>query len=362
MSLTEFLTSIADAIRSKMGTSDSIPASEFADRIKAIETGVDTSDATATESDLLYGKTAYVGGEKISGNIESKSASNVIITGSAVNVEAGYYDASVNKSVKTVTQAVPSIEVSSDGLITATASQNEGYVSAGTSSSTKQLSTKTSSDLSVDGAKVTVPAGYYPNTVTKTLTTATQATPTITVNSSGLITATSTQPEGYVTAGTTTATDQMTTKAATTWTPSTADQTISAGTYLTGVQTIKGDANLVASNIAKDVPIFGVTGTYSATQPEVSVYVYNNTPYTNYVACSAGFVSISSRGGSVTVTCRKNEPFFILMRSSNYSITDTSNSLNSTFGFLGDSRLYQTIYSDMAFGCVLLDDCSFEIS
>lgn len=292
MSLTEFLTSIADAIRSKMGTSDSIPASEFADRIKAIETGVDTSDATATESDLLYGKTAYVGGEKISGNIESKSASNVIITGSAVNVEAGYYDASVNKSVKTVTQAVPSIEVSSDGLITATASQNEGYV----------------------------------------------------------------------TAGTTTATDQMTTKAATTWTPSTADQTISAGTYLTGVQTIKGDKNLVASNIAKDVPIFGVTGTYSATQPEVSVYVYNNTPSQNYVAGSCGFVAVPYRGGSVTVTCRKNEPFFILMRSSNYSITDTSNSLNSTFGFLGDSRLYQIIYSDMAFGCVLLDDCSFEIS
>lgn len=52
------------------------------------------------------------------------------------------------------------------------------------------------------------------------------------------------------------------TKAAQTYTPSTANQTIAAGRWLTGTQTIKGDANLVAGNIKKDVSIFGVTGTY----------------------------------------------------------------------------------------------------
>lgn len=51
-------------------------------------------------------------------------------------------------------------------------------------------------------------------------------------------------------------------QAAQTITPGTADQTIAAGKYLTGAQTIKGDANLVAANIAKDVSIFGVTGTH----------------------------------------------------------------------------------------------------
>lgn len=51
-------------------------------------------------------------------------------------------------------------------------------------------------------------------------------------------------------------------QAAQTITPGTADKTIAAGKYLSGKQTIKGDANLVAGNIAKGVSIFGVTGTH----------------------------------------------------------------------------------------------------
>ena len=51
-------------------------------------------------------------------------------------------------------------------------------------------------------------------------------------------------------------------RGASTYTPGTTNQTISAGTYLTGVQTIKGDSNLVAANIKSGTSIFGVTGTY----------------------------------------------------------------------------------------------------
>lgn len=54
--------------------------------------------------------------------------------------------------------------------------------------------------------------------------------------------------------------------AATTYTPSTSNQYISSGTYCSGLQTIKGDSNLVASNIKKGVNIFGKTGTYA---PEI---------------------------------------------------------------------------------------------
>ena len=50
-------------------------------------------------------------------------------------------------------------------------------------------------------------------------------------------------------------------QAAQTIMPSTVDQTIASGKYLSGAQTILGDANLVASNILKNVTIFGVTGT-----------------------------------------------------------------------------------------------------
>lgn len=46
--------------------------------------------------------------------------------------------------------------------------------------------------------------------------------------------------------------------------PSTSDQIIDAGQYLTGVQTIKGDENLIADSIKKGVSIFGVEGTSEA--------------------------------------------------------------------------------------------------
>lgn len=45
-------------------------------------------------------------------------------------------------------------------------------------------------------------------------------------------------------------------------TPGIADKTIAANQYLSGVQTIAGDSNLVAANIAKGKSIFGIAGNY----------------------------------------------------------------------------------------------------
>lgn len=100
------------------------------------------------------------------------------------------------------------------------------------------------------------------NVVTGTMASVTQATPSITVSSGGLITASATQTEGKVAAGTKSATKQLTVQAAQTITPSTTNKTIASGRYLTGTQTIEGDANLVASNIKSGVSIFGVAGSY----------------------------------------------------------------------------------------------------
>ena len=47
------------------------------------------------------------------------------------------------------------------------------------------------------------------------------------------------------------------------YTPGTSNIVIGAGNYLRGDQTIVGDSNLVAGNIAKGKSIFGVTGTYA---------------------------------------------------------------------------------------------------
>lgn len=95
--------------------------------------------------------------------------------------------------------------------------------------------------------------------------TATQATPSISVDAAGLITASATQTAGYVAAGTKSATQQLTTKGATTITPGTSNQTVASGTYLTGTLTVSGASTLTAANIKSGVSIFGVTGTYGAT-------------------------------------------------------------------------------------------------
>ena len=89
-----------------------------------------------------------------------------------------------------------------------------------------------------------------------------QATPTITVSSGGLITASATQEAGAVPAGTKSATKQLTTQAAKTVTPGTSQQTaVESGRYTTGAVVVAGDSNLVPENIVSGKTIFGVTGT-----------------------------------------------------------------------------------------------------
>jgi hypothetical protein len=65
--LTDFLTDLADGIRSKKGTSIAINPQDFRSEIESIETGTDTSDATATEDKVFLNETFYAGGAKKTG-------------------------------------------------------------------------------------------------------------------------------------------------------------------------------------------------------------------------------------------------------------------------------------------------------
>lgn len=100
--------------------------------------------------------------------------------------------------------------------------------------------------------------------VTGNLPEVTQATPTISVSSGGLITASATQSGGIVEAGSKGSTQQLTTQGEKTVTPTTTNQTaVASGRYTTGDVVVAGDANLIPENIAEGVSIFGVQGTHS---------------------------------------------------------------------------------------------------
>lgn len=103
---------------------------------------------------------------------------------------------------------------------------------------------------------------------------AAQATPSISISTRGLITASATQSEGYVSAGTKSATNQMTTQNGKDVYPGTTRQlVVAAWRYTIGDIYVNGDSNLTAGNIKKGVSIFGVAGTYA---DMAKVYVAKN--------------------------------------------------------------------------------------
>lgn len=188
----------------------------------------------------------------------------------SINVSLVNKGQSEAKTYAEIPAKIDAIETGADlSGVTATASDvlaPKVFVDSNGTEQTGTIGTKTTSDVSVSGNSVSFPSGYYADTHSGSVATVTQATPSISVSSSGLITASATQSAGYVSSGTQSATKQLSTKSATTYTPSTSNQTISSGYYLTGTQTIKGDSNLIASNIKSGVSIFGVAGSCSGAE------------------------------------------------------------------------------------------------
>lgn len=166
--------------------------------------GLDTSDATATSSDILLDKTAYVKGSKVTGSIKSKATATYVPSTEDQIISSGQYlfgnqtikgdENLLEENIKTGVALFEKV-----GTFTSDATAVSGNI----------LLDKTAY---VNGEKVT---GIIPS------------------------------------------------KDKQTFTPSTESQIISSGQYLSGTQTILGDSNLLPENIKTDVTIFGVTGTHA---------------------------------------------------------------------------------------------------
>lgn len=247
-------------------------------------TQMDVTQKTVTAGSMLSGTTALKNdGTDITGSIASKSSSDLTASGATVTAPAGYYAAAASKSVASGTAGTPTATkgtaTNHSVSVTPSVTNTTGYITGGTKtgtavtvsaselvSGTKTISASGTTDVT-NYESVSVASG----SATTPATTIT-ANPSISVDASGLITATVSKTQsvtpsvsaGYVSSGTAgtitvsgSGTSQLTTQAAQTIHPSTTDQTIASGKYLTGTQTIKAVTvtNLTAANIVSGVTV-----------------------------------------------------------------------------------------------------------
>ena len=108
MSISSEITRIANAVaaikQSITAKGTTVPSGTKVDGLAAlidtIQTGVDTSDATASAGDILSPKTAYgSSGSKLTGTIPTKSANDVTLSGPTTTIPAGYYASQVQKTM-----------------------------------------------------------------------------------------------------------------------------------------------------------------------------------------------------------------------------------------------------------------------
>lgn len=171
--LKDLFVGICDAIREKKGTTGEINHQDIPSEIADIQSGTDTTlptSSAATSSDILSPKQAWVNGEKVTGNIQTKTSSDIAVAGATITVPAGYYGEQASKSIANGSLGTPSISVSSGGVITATSGiSTSGYIGSGSSASNtyslttqagKTVTPSTSTQTAVSSGRYTTGTVY----------------------------------------------------------------------------------------------------------------------------------------------------------------------------------------------------------
>ncbi len=251
----------------------------------------------ATSDKILSGYTAYVKGNTITGSIPSKGAATY--TPGTVNqtIASGQY-LSGAQTIKGDANLIAGNIAKGKSIFGVSGS----YTSDANAVAGNILSGKTAY---INGSKIT-------GTIPTLATTASASTGTKHANATGIVSGahstndtinylylgipknTYTGDNAWIRTPMSEVVKQLPNKTATTYTPGVSNQTIASGQYLSGAQTIKGDANLIASNIAKGKSIFGVSGSYTSDATATAADIKSGkTAYVNGIKITGSSNSLS---------------------------------------------------------------------
>lgn len=177
----ENVQAIANAIRSKLGTTAKYTVAQMAQAIMSIVTEPELEEVTVTPSESQQTKTpSKYGFSKVIVNaisntyigsaITRRTSTDMTASGASVTAPAGYYASSASKSVASGSAGTPSVNKSAVSnhsvTVTPTVTNTTGYINGGTKTGT--AATVSASDL-VSGSETKTANGTYDVTNLKEL-------------------------------------------------------------------------------------------------------------------------------------------------------------------------------------------------